>query len=179
MDGWFYGGKVVEIKSGRTIDFSGRDFRFNPMTGEFQLQAWQTQYGCWRDDFGNWFGCNNTSMAWHYFMDERCLARNPKLAVPAPRRTLNKEPDTLRIFPVGPPLRRVNWPDAVNTLTSGCNAMPYRDTLFGEEYAYSFFTCEPANNLVHREVPGPAASASAAIARPMKRTVTSSRARTA
>ncbi len=158
LDGWFYGGngnsggKVVEAKSGRTFDFSGRDFRFNPITGEFQLQAGQTQYGRWRDDFGNWFGCNNTSMGWHYFIEERYLARNPKLAVPSLRRTLNKEPDTLHIFPVAPARRRFNWPDAVNTLTSGCNAMPYRDTLFGEEYAHSSFICEPANNLVHREV---------------------------
>lgn len=158
LDGWFYGGngnsggKVVEAKSGKEFDLSGRDFRFNPMTGEFQLQAGQTQYGRWRDDFGNWFGCNNSSMGWHYFMEERYLARNPKLAVPALRRPLNNDPDNKRIFPASAPVRRLNWPDAVNTLTSGCNAIPYRDTLFGPEYAHSFFICEPANNLVHREV---------------------------
>ena len=158
LDGWFYGGngdsggKVVETKSGKEFDLSGRDYRFNPITGEFQLQAGKTQYGRWRDDFGNWFGCNNSSMGWHYFMDERYLARNPKLAVPSLRRVLNKEPDTLHIYPVSSGVRRLNWADAVNTLTSGCNAMPYRDTLFGAEYARSFFICEPANNLVHREV---------------------------
>lgn len=158
LDGWFYGGngdsggKVVEAKSGQTFDLSGRDYRFNPVTGEFQLQAGKTQYGRWRDDFGHWFGCNNSSMGWHYFLDERYLARNPKLAVPALRRMLNNEPDNKKIFPVSAPIRRLNWPDAVNTLTSGCNAMPYRDTLFGEEYTRSFFICEPANSLVHREV---------------------------
>jgi putative membrane-bound dehydrogenase-like protein len=158
LDGWYYGGNgnsggsVKELKSGKEFNLSGRDFRFNPMTGEFQLQAGQTQYGRWRDDFGNWFGCNNSSMGWHYFMDERYLARNPRLAVPTLRRTLNNDPDNKRIFPVSAPVRRLNWPDAVNTLTSGCNAIPYRDTLFGPEYEHSFFICEPANNLVHREV---------------------------
>lgn len=169
LDGWFYGGNGDsggKIRStglwpaGRSgvppeskeFDLSGRDFRFNPVTGEFQLQAGKTQYGRWRDDFGNWFGCNNSSMGWHYFMDERYLARNPKLAVPALRRMLNNEPDNKRIFPVSAPIRRYNWPDAVNTLTSGCNAIPYRDTLFGDAYAHSFFICEPANNLVHHEV---------------------------
>jgi putative membrane-bound dehydrogenase-like protein len=155
LDGWFYGGngdsggKVVEVKSGREFDLSGRDFRFNPRTGEFQLQAGRTQYGRWRDDFGNWFGCNNSSLGWHYLMDERYLARNPQLAVPTLRRTLNADK---QVFPASTPLRRFNWPDAVNTLTSGCNAMPYRDNLFGDEYAHSYFICEPANNLVHREV---------------------------
>ena len=155
LDGWFYGGngdsggKVIEVKSGREFDLSGRDFRFNPRTGEFQLQAGRTQYGRWRDDFGNWFGCNNSSLGWHYLMDERYLARNPQLAVPTLRRNLNADK---QIFPASTPLRRFNWPDAVNTLTSGCNAMPYRDNLFGDEYANSYFICEPANNLVHREV---------------------------
>jgi putative membrane-bound dehydrogenase-like protein len=158
LDGWFYGGngdsggKVIEARSGREFDLNGRDYRFHPVTGEFQLQAGRTQYGRWRDDFGNWFGCNNSSMGWHYFLDERYLARNPKLAVPSLRRMLNNGPDNKRIFPVSAGVRRLNWPDAVNTLTSGCNAMPYRDTLFGGEYARSFFICEPANNLVHREV---------------------------
>ena len=158
LDGWLYGGngdsggKVVEVKSGKTFDLSGRDFRFNPATGEFQLQAGRTQYGRWRDDFGNWFGCNNSSLGWHYVLDERYLARNPKLAVPTLRRTVNNRPDNKRVFPVSAPLRRFNWPDAVNTLTSACSPMPYRDTLFGEGYANSMFICEPANNLVHHEV---------------------------
>ncbi|HSI61531.1 MAG TPA: PVC-type heme-binding CxxCH protein, partial [Candidatus Saccharimonadia bacterium] len=158
LDGWFYGangdsgGKVQSVKGGAVHDLSGRDFRFNPITREFQLQPGKTQSGRWRDDFGNWFGSNNSSLGWHYFMDERYLARNPKLAVPTLRRVLNTRDDNKRVFPVSAQMRRYNWPDAVNTLTSACNAMPYRDTLFGEAYANSIFVCEPANNLVHREV---------------------------
>ncbi len=158
LDGWFYGangdsgGKVVSAKGGPAFDLSGRDFRFNPRTGEFQLQAGKSQCGRWRDGFGNWFGSNNSSMGWHYFMEERHLARNPRLAVPTLRRVMNNEPDNKRVYPVSAGMRRLNWPDAVNTLTSACNAMPYRDTLWGEDYAQSMFICEPANNLVHREV---------------------------
>jgi len=66
LDGWLYGGngdsggKITEVKSGRHFDLSGRDFRFNPATGEFQLQPGKAQYGRWRDDFGNWFANNNS-----------------------------------------------------------------------------------------------------------------------
>jgi hypothetical protein len=49
-------------------------------------------------------------------------------------------------------MRRLNQADLVNTLTSGCNPIPYRDSLFGADYGSSIFICEPANNLVHREV---------------------------
>jgi mono/diheme cytochrome c family protein len=53
------------------------------------------------------------------------------------------------VFPAGPPQRRLNQSSSVNTLTSGCNAMPYRDTVFGALGERALFTCEPANNLVH------------------------------
>lgn len=156
LDGWLYGGNgdsggmVTDVSTGRKHDLSGRDFRFNPKTGEFQLQAGRAQYGRWRDDFGNWFANNNSNLGWHYFLDDRYLARNPKLAVPTLRRDLN--PGGKKIYPVSTPVSRLNQPDSVNLLTSGCNPMPYRDTLFGPAYAASLFICEPANNLVHREV---------------------------
>ncbi|MBI5799168.1 MAG: c-type cytochrome [Verrucomicrobia bacterium] len=156
LDGWLYGGngdsggRITEVRSGKTFDLSGRDFRFNPATGEFQLQAGKAQYGRWRDDFGNWFANNNSNLGWHYLLDDRYLARNPRLAVPTVRRDLNRGGN--RLFPVSAPIRRLNQPDSVNMLTSGCSLIPYRDTLFGADYAGSVFICEPANNLVHREV---------------------------
>ncbi|MFM9000778.1 MAG: PVC-type heme-binding CxxCH protein, partial [Opitutia bacterium] len=156
LDGWYYGGngdsggKVRDVSTGRIHDLSGRDFRFNPRTGEFQLQAGRAQYGRWRDDFGNWFANTNNAIGWHYFLDDRYLARNPKLAVPTLRRNLN--PSGTPIFPVSAPMRRLNQPGAVNVLTSACNPMPYRDDLFGPGFAGSLLICEPANNLVHREV---------------------------
>jgi putative membrane-bound dehydrogenase-like protein len=156
LDGWFYGGNgdsggiVTEVRTGNKFDLSGRDFRFNPKTGEFQLQPGRAQYGRWRDDFGNWFANNNSNLGWHYFLSDRYLARNPNLAVPTLRHDLNPGGKTL--YPVSAPVRRLNNPDAVNLLTSGCNPIPYRDTLFGAAFASSLFICEPANNLVHREV---------------------------
>lgn len=156
LDGWLYGGNgdsggiITDVSTGKKHDLSGRDFRFNPMTGEFQLQAGKAQYGRWRDDFGNWFANNNSNLGWHYFLEDRYLARNPQLAVPSLKRDLNSSGK--KLFPVSAPIRRLNQPDSVNLLTSGCSIMPYRDTLFGGDFARSVFICEPANNLVHREV---------------------------
>ena len=156
LDGWLHvgngdsGGKITAVKSGKTFDLSGRDFRFNPATGEFQLQPGKAQFGRWRDDFGNWFANNNSNLGWHYFLEDRYLARNPQLAVRTLRQDLNRGGN--RLYPVSAPIRRLNQPDAVNVLTSGCSLMPYRDTLFGAAFASSVFICEPANNLVHREV---------------------------
>ena len=156
LDGWLYGGNgdsgglVTDVSTGKKHDLSGRDFRFHPQTGEFQLQAGRAQYGRWRDDFGNWFANNNSNLGWHYFLNDRYVARNPQLAVRTLKQDLNR--NGTRLFPISPPVHRLNQPTSVNTLTSGCNLMPYRDDLFGADYASSVFICEPANNLVHREL---------------------------
>jgi len=60
--------------------------------------------------------------------------------------------DEKSVFPASPPVRRFNQASSVNTLTSGCSPIPFRDTSFGADGKDVMFICEPANNLVHREV---------------------------
>jgi len=155
LDGWFYGangdsgGDITCVKTGTKIALGANDFRFDPRTGEFALEGGRSQYGKWRDDFGNWFGNNNSTIAWHYWLPFRHLERHPELVVKAVRATLN---GALTVFPASPPMRRFNQASAVNTLTSGCAPMPFRDITFGKDGENVMFICEPANNLVHREV---------------------------
>ena len=155
LDGWFYGangdsgGDITCVKTGKKVALGANDFRFNPQTLDFEIEAGRSQYGKWRDDWGNWFGNNNSVMGWHYYMPLHYLARNPSLAVKSIREVMNADK---QVFPVSPPVRRFNWADATNTLTSGCCPMPYRDETFGDDGRNVMFVCEPANNLVHREV---------------------------
>lgn len=155
LDGWFYGangdsgGSITAAKTGKNVSMATNDFRFDPRTGEFALEAGRSQYGKWRDDFGNWFGNNNSILGWHYWLPLRYLEQHPDVVVKTMRETLNGDKE---VFPVSPPVRRFNWAAATNTLTSGCAPIPYRDTLFGDDGKDMLFICEPANNLVHREV---------------------------
>lgn len=155
LDGWFYGangdsgGDITCVKTGRKIALGTSDFRFDPRSGEFALEGGRSQYGKWRDDFGNWFGNNNSTIGWHYWLPFRYLERHPEVVVKAIRSDMN---DEKRVYPVSPPVRRFNQGSAVNTLTSGCSPMPFRDITFGTDGAQVMFICEPANNLVHREV---------------------------
>ncbi len=161
LDNWLYGangnsgGLVRSLLTGKEVNISGRDFRFNPVTGEFQTQAGQTQYGRHRDDWGNWFGNENPTWLWHYVLQEQYLARNPYLAVKSTRRVLSNYPDPNRIYTISPTMRRFNWPDAINVVTSANSATPYRDELFGPDFESSVFASEPVNNVVHREVLSP------------------------
>lgn len=155
LDGWFYGangdsgGDITCVKTGKQVALGTNDFRFDPQTGEFALEGGRSQYGKWRDDFGNWFGNNNSTIGWHYWLPFRYLERHPEVVAKSVRGNLN---DEKRVFPASPPVRRFNQASAVNTLTSGCSPMPFRDTTFGTDGKDVMFICEPANNLVHREV---------------------------
>jgi len=155
LDGWLHGangdsgGDLTCVKTGKKVALGTNDFRFDPRTGEFALEGGRSQYGKWRDDFGNWFGNNNSTIGWHYWLPFRYLERHPDVVAKSVRATLNEEKT---IFTASPPVRRFNWASAVNTLTSGCSPMPFRDSTFGADGENVLFICEPANNLVHREV---------------------------
>jgi len=155
LDAWLYGangdsgGDITCVKTGKKVTLGTNDFRFDPRTGEFALEGGRSQYGKWRDDFGNWFGNNNSTIGWHYWLPFRYLERHPEVVVKSTRSDMNEEK---RVFPASPPLRRFNQGSAINTLTSGCSPMPFRDTTFGTDGENVMFICEPANNLVHREV---------------------------
>lgn len=158
LDGWVHasngdsGGTVTSAATGRKISISGRDVRFRPDTGELETVSAQTQYGRNRDDWGNWFGNNNPTWLWQVVVPEHYLRRNPKLAVRRVARVLANYEDSTRVFPASREMVRPNQPWSLNHVTSACSASPYRDDLFGPEFATSVFIAEPVHNVVHREV---------------------------
>ncbi|MDG2400131.1 MAG: HEAT repeat domain-containing protein [Akkermansiaceae bacterium] len=164
LDGWIYaangdsGGLVKSAKTGTVINISGRDVRFRPDTGEIETVSAQSQFGRRRDDFGNWFGNNNPTWLWHIGLPERYLRRNPKLAVKSTKRILANYENPTRVFPASTPSQRPNQPWSLNHVTSACSPSPYRDDLFGPDFATSIFISEPVHNCVHREVLEPAGS---------------------
>ena len=155
LDGWLYGangdsgGDVVCVKTGASIPLRGNDFRFDPRTGEFRLETGTTQCGKWRDDFGNWFGNNNATPGWHYWLPMSHLEKHPELVARSLRADLTADRS---VFPFGETGRRLNQASAANTVTSGCNPLPYRDAVFGDAGVGCLFICEPAHNVVLRQV---------------------------
>jgi putative membrane-bound dehydrogenase-like protein len=162
LDGWLYGangdsGGTVRVagkaaSDTKPIDIRNRDFRIHPDHRRFEAIEGQTQFGRHRDDFGNWFGNNNPTWLWHYFFPDHYLARNPLLPLRTTKKMLANYADSTRCHPISRMQPRFNDPFAANHVTSGNSAMPYRDNLFGEDFATSIFISEPVHNLVHREV---------------------------
>ncbi len=158
LDGWVYvangdsGGRVKSLRTDQVISISGRDVRLHPDTGEMETVSAATQYGRRRDDWGHWFGNNNPTWLWHVTLPEHYLRRNPRLAVKSVMHVLANYENSTRVFPISPALVRPNQPWSLNHVTSACSPSPYRDDLFGPDFAASVFTSEPVHNTVHREV---------------------------
>jgi putative membrane-bound dehydrogenase-like protein len=157
LDNWIYcanghsGGVIKSVKTGKTVNISGRDLRIRPDTGEIETVTGQTQYGRSRDDWGNWFGGDNSNPMWHYVLDDHYLRRNPHFAPPIPRVPVSVQPGTARVYPISRTLPRFNDPGGANRFTSACSPIVYRDELFGA-FSKSSFVSEPVHNLVHREI---------------------------
>jgi putative membrane-bound dehydrogenase-like protein len=161
IDNWIYGangdsgGVIKSVKTGKSVDIRGRDFRFKVQTGEFEAQSGQSQYGRCRDDWGNWFGNNNSNPMYHYVLDDHYLKRNPHVLYPDPKVQVSVKPGAAEVFPISKPLPRFNSPQALNHFTSACSTIVYRDTLFGKDFEGNMFVSEPVHNLVHREIMKP------------------------
>jgi putative membrane-bound dehydrogenase-like protein len=161
-DNWLYGangdsgGTVTSMKTGEKVSISGRDFRFRPDTGEFETIAGQTQFGRHRDDWGNWFGNSNPTWLYHYWIPEHYVRRNRKLAVDRMRRETANYPEAGRVFAIGRKQQRLNDVGMAGHVTSANSPTPYRDDLFGPDFADAVFISEPVHNLVRCEMLHPA-----------------------
>jgi putative membrane-bound dehydrogenase-like protein len=154
LDGWVYGscglfGSTITSFNGKTLALGNRDFRIKPDTGEIEPATGRTQQGRVRDDWDNWFGCDNTHLAWHYPLPDHYVRRNPYAAPPDPAVNLPVGDDPTRLFPAGDlQLFKLSGPPGRPTAVCGIGV--YRDDLLGKDVTGDLFVCEPVNLLVHR-----------------------------
>src|SRR4029077_18144322 len=80
------------------------------------------------------------------------IVRNPYLPIKENRKYLANYKDSQRVFAISQTIERFNDPHGAEHVTSGNTPTPYRDEVFGPEFATSVFTSEPVHNCVHREV---------------------------
>jgi putative membrane-bound dehydrogenase-like protein len=164
LDNWVYcsigahvagygeGTTLKAIRTGKEVPIGARDFRFNPDTGEIDPQSGPTQFGRNRDDWGHWFGTQNSWPLWHYILQDHYLRRNPYFAAPNPRLDLVK-PANPKVYPATPPAKRYHDFKSSGHFTAACSGMVYRDDLLftGKEELQAFI-CEPAANLIQRQL---------------------------
>ncbi|MDB6028327.1 MAG: putative rane-bound dehydrogenase [Verrucomicrobiales bacterium] len=126
------------------------DGRFNPLTEQIEPTAGMAQFGQSFDDFGHKFICMNREHIQHVLMQNKYLKRNPDFAFSDVAQSIPDHGAACRVY-----AKSANITTAASHtgfFTSACAVTLYRGTALPSEYEHNSFTCEPAGNLVHRDV---------------------------
>ncbi len=179
LDNWIYGiagsdgGTITSPQNPKMppLTLRNRGFRFKPdVPGSLEPTSSGGQYGLTADDFGRWFTATNSQHLRQIVLPDHYLRRNPYLAVSAVTTDIPEHGAAAKVFRISPfepwrverTTRRAGSPDAKRFpttelvpggyFTSACSPLIYTADLFGKEFYGNNFVCDPANNLVHREL---------------------------
>lgn len=166
MDGWIYvtsglnGGEVVspEHPDRPPVSFSASDGRFHPETLEFKNTGGRSQFGLTFDAFGRRFGCSNRHPMQHIVLDPKYLKRNPHLLFNETIQNVAKAEAEATVFPISNAVTSADFiPNLIGrshkgTFTSACGVLVYNGTGLGPDHQGNSFICEPAQNLLQRQI---------------------------
>ncbi len=132
------------------VSLSGRDFRFDPLTGAYEAVSGMGQFGMSFDDWGNRFICSNRNPCDHVVLQDWYLKRNPSVAVPRVVENVSPAAENSRIYPISRFWTTSNL--HAGQFTAACGICIYRGDALTEEFYGNSFVCDPTGNLVHRDV---------------------------
>lgn len=167
------GGRVVpgEHADAKPITFSHNDFRFDPVTEEFEILSGGARFGNTFDDWGNRFLCNIRNPMQQVVLENRYLARNPFLPVKTAIHDSAEAGDALPVFRISPvepwrELRGRRWTaenkkiprselSGGGVFTSSSGITIYRGAAYPKEFYGNAFLGEVANNIIYRQTVQP------------------------
>jgi putative membrane-bound dehydrogenase-like protein len=152
----------------KAVRVSQRDFRFDPLSGAFDVLSGGARFGNAFDDWGNRFICNIRNPVQHVVLPNRYLARNPYLPVEGAIHDCAEAGDQLPVYPISEPepwrvIRAKRWGSetdrkyprsettASGSVTSSSGVTVYRGGTYPEAYRGNVFLGEVAGNLIHRQ----------------------------
>jgi putative membrane-bound dehydrogenase-like protein len=179
LDNWVYGcaggegGTITSPEAPRMapVTLNGRGVRFHPEApGSLEPISGGGQYGLAPDEAENWFTATNSQHLRHIVLPDHYLRRNPALAVSAVTLDIPDHGAACQVHRISSfeawrverTRRRRESPDARRFpstelvpggyITSACSPVVYAADLFPAAYRGNTFVCDPANNLIHRDV---------------------------
>jgi putative membrane-bound dehydrogenase-like protein len=179
MDNWVYGcagSKGGTIRSAEKpeqppVTLRSRGVRFRPdQPGSLEPTSGGGQFGLAPDDWQHWFTATNSQHLRNIILPDHYLRRNPSLPVSAVTLDIPDHGAACKVHRISPfeawrverTTRRASGPDAQRFpstelvpggyITSACSPMVYAADLFPPAYRGNTFVCDPANNVVHRDI---------------------------
>ncbi|HEY6227702.1 MAG TPA: PVC-type heme-binding CxxCH protein, partial [Verrucomicrobiae bacterium] len=163
------GGQIrhADKPDAKPFAMSRNDFRFDPVTEEFELLSGGARFGGTFDDWGHRFLCDIRNPAQHIVLPAQYLARNPYLAVASTLNDMAESGDQLPVYRISPPepwrvVRAKRWAGerdiimprselmGAGVVTSSSGITSYRGAAYPEKYRNNIFVCECAGNLFYR-----------------------------
>src|SRR5690554_2387651 len=169
LDGWVYvtsglnGGEVYspDHPDRPVVSFAASDGRFHPETFEFETTGGRSQFGLTFDAFGRRFGASNRHPMQHIVLDPEYLKRNPHLLFNETIHNVAKSEADAVVYPISNAVTSADFiPKLIGlshkgTFTSACGVLVYNGTALGDSHMGNAFICEPAQNLVQRQIVHP------------------------
>lgn len=166
LDGKIYvtsglnGGKVTspEHPERPAVTFSPADGRFDPESLTFENTGGRSQFGLTFDAFGRRFGSTNRQPVVQMIMEPSYLRRNPHLAFADTVQEVSKVQAEAKVYPISRASVSADYiPKLMSdphsgTFTSACGLLVFGGTGLSPEHTGNVFICEPAQNLVQRQV---------------------------
>ncbi|MCA9081423.1 MAG: c-type cytochrome [Planctomycetaceae bacterium] len=132
------------------LNISGRDFRFDPQSGEYEAISGNGQFGLTFDDWGNRFVCSNRNPCNHIVLEEEHLKRAPYMRVSKVFEEVSPAGEKSKLYPISRTWTTSNL--HANQFTAACGVTIYRGNALPDSFYGNSFTCEPTGNLVHRDI---------------------------
>jgi putative membrane-bound dehydrogenase-like protein len=179
LDNWVYGVAGSDggtIRSAEKADMPpltlrNRGIRFHPETpGSLEPTSGGGQYGLAPDEWQRWFTATNSQHLRHIVLPDHYLHRNAALPVPAVTLDIPDHGAACKVHRLsafeawrverttrrkgGPEAKRLPSTELVpgGYITSACSPVVYAAEAFPAAYRGNVFVCDPANNLIHRDV---------------------------
>ncbi len=166
LDGKFYvasglnDGKVTSPAhpEREAVSFTPADGRFDPETFFYERTGGRGQFGLTFDSFGHRFVVSNRHPVLQVVLEPWHLSRNPHLASTDTTQEVSKVEAAARVFPTSRTSITADFMPVLmskphaGSFTSACSPLIFGGTALGPDHVGNVFICEPAQNLVQRQV---------------------------
>ena len=156
MDNWVYfnygPGNITSANgpSQTPVAMPRKDFRFHPLTMEFEADSGMGQFGNTIDRWGNRFYCTNRNPIMTTLLPPSILSRNPYAIISDASYDVGTSGGDTRVYPLVE--MKSNYLSHAGTHTSACGVTAYTGDLLGGTFQDSVFVCEPIGHLVTRSI---------------------------
>lgn len=135
------------------VTLARQDFRFHPLTMQFESVTGLGQFGQTFDNDGHRFFSTNRNPIMTDVLSRSVISRNPLAGLSVGHTDVGPSGEDTRVYPLVD--MKSNWLSHAGTHTSACGVTSYRGDLFDPAYQHSTFACEPVGHLVTRSIVKP------------------------